>query len=198
MKSILLKLFFASTLMFIASSCDSDDNNDRFPITLNFKQVDESFLFFQNGTESSDVPEEVLNSYINSQVSLKKEEFEIDSKNDFFKFLNETEIEISEEGNIFKAKYEFVNNILILIGEDGERFVYGEGDMTKIVTRFTAGQVESENSSGGFSSSIEDEDDLPFFPVTFENSKEFHDYNAVEDIMGDESLLLQNLTLTFE
>ncbi|WP_010520599.1 hypothetical protein [Aquimarina agarivorans] len=197
MKSILLKLFLATSLIFITSSCDSDDN-DRFPVTLNFKQVDERFLFFQNGAESSEVPEEVLNSFLNSRVSLKKEEFENDSKNDFFKFLSETEIEISEEGDIFKAKYEFVNNILILIGEDGERFVYGEGDMTKIVTRFTAGQVKGENSSGGFSSSIEDEGDLPFFPATFENSKEFHEYDAIEDIMGDESLLLQNLTLTFE
>ncbi|WP_158447868.1 hypothetical protein [Aquimarina longa] len=44
----------------------------------------------------------------------------------------------------------------------------------------------------------EDEDDIDDFPMTFDNSKEFHSYNSIEDITGDNYLFIHNVSIVFE
>ncbi|MBQ4819423.1 hypothetical protein [Aquimarina sp. MMG016] len=193
-----VKFLFILISSFAILSCDSDENDivnnldDNYPITLNFKNFDEEFTFYQNGALAF-VTDEVLNNYNNSRISLNRQELETEFTNDYFKFLSDTEVEVSESGDIFKAEYVFEDGFLYLVVNNG-KFLYGQGDKTKLQYRLSALQTNTAGSSNAY----EDEDDINDFPATFENSKDFHTYNTLEDIQGDEFLLIHNLSAVYE
>ena len=201
-----MKLFLKlSTLLLVllSFSCSSDDDNSEYPITLNFKGAsDNSFKFYENGTEKEATPEVIQEFSTNSQTSINVKEFENAFKNDYYKFLSDTEIEISEEGEVFKANYIFKNGYLF-VNEDDELFLYGQGDKEKLEYRFysynynRSSASDGSSSGGGGSSSYEDEGDIDFIPATFENLKNAHRFESIEDIKDEDYLIIQNVSFIY-
>ncbi|AXT52853.1 hypothetical protein D1818_19235 [Aquimarina sp. BL5] len=198
MKTIkILFILISSAAIVSCSSDDSDASGTTYPITLNFANVSEDFTFFQNGAETA-ITDEALNSYnSDTNISLSKEEFEVESANDYFKFLSDTEVEVSEGGEVFTVDYVFEEGFLYLL-EDNDKFLYGQGDKTALAYRLSALVSVRENGSSGASGGYEDADDVDFFPATFENSVDFHNYSTVDEIQGDNYLLIHNLSINFQ
>ncbi len=191
MKNFKFLFMVISSIMII--SCGSDDDAGTvYPITLNFTSVTETFTYYQDGAETA-VTDAILTSYNDSAVSLSTAELEAESTGDYFKFLSDTEVELSEGGEVIRTPYVFEDGFLFL-GTGQDRLLYGQGDMTKLEYRLSALRTNTGGSSGGY----EDEGDIEFFPATFENSVDFHNYTTIEEIQGDEFLLIHNVSLVYE
>ncbi|WP_062056233.1 hypothetical protein [Aquimarina longa] len=86
-------------------------------------------VFFKDGKESK-VTDAILSNYTESRTSIKTSKIEADSKNDYFKFLSDTKVEVSEEGDVFKVEYVFKDGFLFLT-YDNQKYLYGQGDKTE-------------------------------------------------------------------
>lgn len=196
------KVIFVATLCvlgIINTSCD--DNNDdgdsgtQYPITLKFSEIEETFNFYQNGAETQ-VTDEALNEYYTSfGGSSNKEELEEQNKDDYIKFLSDTEAEIYESGDTYTGNYEFNDGFFYILSEDSdEKILYGKGDTNKLEYLYAAVFSVKENSSSGYSDGYDSEPDIPYFPTTFEGSKDFHKYENISEIEGESYLLIHNLS----
>ncbi len=192
MKNFKFLFMVISSIMIISCGSDDDAAGTVYPITLNFTSVTETFTYYQDGAETT-VTDAILTSYNDSAVSLSAAELVAESTGDYFKFLSDTEVELSEGGEVIKAPYVFEDGFLYL-GTGQDRLLYGQGDLTKLEYRLSALRTNTAGSSGGY----EDEGDIEFFPATFENSVDFHNYTNVEEIQGDEFLLIHNLSIVYE
>ncbi|WP_405296623.1 hypothetical protein [Algibacter sp. Ld11] len=197
------KVIFAATLLFLSiinTSCDNNDDNDKtsenqYPITVKFSHVEESFSFFKNG-EETDVPDDVLAAYYeNTGIGFNKAEIEEENKDDYFQFLSDTEVIVAQYGEIYTVDYVFEDGFLYInyIDEDdGEttKLLLGKGDLNKLEYLYSSIVLKEENSRSGSASAYEDAGDIPYFPTTFENSINFHNYENITDLQGDETYLL--------
>ncbi|MCB4800062.1 hypothetical protein [Neotamlana laminarinivorans] len=196
MKLFKTLVLFISCITIISCSSDSDDNSE-YPITLNYNRVEDSFLFYQNGNET-DVPTDVLDYYYNTDVAISIENLEADYGNDYFMFLSDTELELKENGETFTVNYAFENGYLFLIDTDDNKYLYGKGDKTKLEYLIASGISVYENGSSAYRSSFEDEGDIDYFPATFENHKDWHNYNSIEEVQGDNYVLFHNVSIVYE
>ncbi|MDN3666752.1 hypothetical protein ACFFU1_09085 [Algibacter miyuki] len=202
------KVFFVITALFIAiinTSCGS--NNDatseiQYPITMKFSHVDESFSFFKDGLET-EVPDDILaDYYANTGIARNKVQIEEENKDDYFKFLNATEVEVAQYGETYHVNYIFEGGFLYLYIEDEDdaiirKFLYGKGNINTFEYLYSSIVLKKENSRSSSSSAYEDEGDIPYFPTTFSNSINFHNYENITDIQGDTYLLIHNLADVF-
>ena len=136
--------------------------------------------------------------YLDSDTALQVTEIADRSEGDFFNFISETRVEVSEDDNVFEADYVFEDTYFFLINEEGERFLYGQGDFEKIENKFGAATSVTMNSMRGISSSFEDDEDIGRFPFTFENLIDWHEYDAIDEIQGDDYLLIHNVSIAYE
>ena len=203
------KVIFAATLMFLAiinTSCDSNNDKDdtsgiQYPITLKFSHVEESFSYIKDGTETEEVPDDVLAAYYeNTGIGRNKAEIEEENKDDYFKFISDTEVVVAQYGEIYNVDYVFEDGFLHVYyedeDEDGEiiKLLLGKGDLNKLEYLYSSIVLKEENSRSGSASAYEDAGDIPYFPTTFDNSVNFHNYENITDIQGDETyLLIHNL-----
>ena len=201
------KVIFAATLMFLAiinTSCDSNDDKDdssetQYPITLKFSHVEESFSYIKDGTETEEVPDDVLASYYaNNGIGRNKAEIEEENKDDYFKFLSDTEMIVAKYGEIYNTDYVFEDGFLYVNYEDeddGEiiKLLEGKGDLNKLEYLYSSIVLKEENTRSGSASAYEDAGDIPYFPKTFDNAVNFHDYENITDIQGETYLLIHNL-----
>lgn len=192
-KMILLTLILVSF-----SSCSSDDNSNsqNYPIILSFKTIeDNGFLYFNNGKQSP-APVEIIDNYYTYPTSISISKFKEDVKNDYYKFLSDTEIEISLKEFIFKGKYEFQNDLLLIRKSDGGIIFCAKGDKNNLKYGISAHLIVTTNGTGEGSSS--DGDCMGRFPYNFNNTRDIHNYNIIKEIKANEYLLLHNLTFVFE
>lgn len=196
MKNPILVLTLLFTFIFLSCGDDDGDASSKYPITLNFSEIEEAFELFKDGAKT-EVSQEELEVYYNSQVSYVKEELANEFETDYFKFLSDTQVELSEGDEVFTVDYFFKDGYLFVTFE-GETFLYGQGDRTELKYRFAALQLIKENGSSGSSNAYEDEGDIDFFPATFENSINFHNFNSIGEIEGDTYLLIHNVSSVFK
>lgn len=198
----IFKFFLFTAILALVMACSSDDDssdnaNSQYPITLSYSGIgDNDFKFFQNGKQS-ELPDAIKNDNIEYDRLRNTLELEADVKNDYYKFLSDSQVEISESGEMFTMNYEFKDGYFYVIYE-GKKLLYGQGDYKKIEYRLSALVVKKENSTSSSSGSYEDEEDINYFPTTFTNSKDGHGYSKIEDVGPEEYVLIHNVSLVYK
>ncbi|GAA4239460.1 hypothetical protein GCM10022291_33850 [Postechiella marina] len=160
--------------------------------------VEENFTFYENGAETQ-VTEAVLSEYYtNYNNAHNKVDIEEANKGDYFKFLNDSQVELVEGDYKTTANYVFKDGYFYILSADSEAmFLYGKGDMSRLEYLYSSIISKAGNATSSSSDAYEDEQDIPYFPTTFNNSIDFHDYEKIEDIQGNAYLLIHNLSNIF-
>lgn len=201
MKFILNSIFLSFVMLSCSSSDDSNkDTNSPYPITLEFSGIaSNDYTMYKNGVDRPATAEEIESFHTDSSIAFNEDEVATDDKSVFFKFISDNLLETSfSDGDVVTVNYVFDDSFLYAVTPDGEKFLLAQGTKEKLFYRYYAYKYLTGDSSGAGSDSFEDEDNHSDFPATFDTLKDLTEVNSIQEIQGENFLLIQNIASSFE
>ncbi len=181
----------------------STDENE-FPNKKTFSDYSEEVIFFKDG-KISEMDAESLEDFERGTRSLLNDLKEVYEKV-YFTFLDDETLET----NIFSkdpktVKYYIQDSILYINNTETFQIFAKTNDSGEIILKIGMLTISSSHSGGAYSSGGETfyytTENFDVFPLSFESTKDSHNFNSIEDISNDgnveKKMVLTTLNYTF-